>query len=159
MSQGDCFTPIARDAPGAVPGEHQLDAHRAVRYDGLHQARSVADHRDHLAARVADHAGEVVAMAFHGFGDDSVDVAELVVVAVDEIAVGVVHVGEQLPAVVRDAVDVWPDAACVARVERRSSSFEMLSSAPSLISAHSFSTSAANVSAPSSCTRILMRAL
>ena len=37
MSQGDCFTPIARDAPGTVPGEHQLDAHRAVRYDGLLQ--------------------------------------------------------------------------------------------------------------------------
>ena len=35
--------------------------------------------------------------------------------------------------VVRDAADVWPEAAAVASVERRSSSFEMLSSAPSLI--------------------------
>ena len=37
MTQGDCFTPIARDEPGAATGERLLDAHRAVRYDGLLQ--------------------------------------------------------------------------------------------------------------------------
>ena len=35
--------------------------------------------------------------------------------------------------VVREAVEVWPEAAWVASVASRSSSFEMLSSAPSLI--------------------------
>jgi signal transduction histidine kinase len=40
MSQGDCFTPVARDATGAnaaAAGSRALDAHRAVRYDGLLQ--------------------------------------------------------------------------------------------------------------------------
>jgi signal transduction histidine kinase len=33
----DCFTPVTRDAPGAAPGERVVEAHRAVRYDGLLQ--------------------------------------------------------------------------------------------------------------------------
>lgn len=58
MTQGDCYTPIARDAPGAPPGERLLDAHRAVRYDGLLQLidevqrrRSIADVARVVAAR------------------------------------------------------------------------------------------------------------
>jgi C4-dicarboxylate-specific signal transduction histidine kinase len=37
MTQGDCFTPLARAEPAAATGERLLDAHRAVRYDGLLQ--------------------------------------------------------------------------------------------------------------------------
>lgn len=37
MTEGDCFTPVARNEPGAATGERLLDAHRAVRYDGLLQ--------------------------------------------------------------------------------------------------------------------------
>ncbi len=58
MTQSDCFTPIARDAPGAPPGERLLDAHRAVRYDGLLQLidevqrrRSIEDVARVVAAR------------------------------------------------------------------------------------------------------------
>jgi hypothetical protein len=58
MSQGDCFTPITRDANGSANREHLLDAHRAVRYDGLLQLidevqrrRSIADVAKVVAAR------------------------------------------------------------------------------------------------------------
>lgn len=58
MKQNDCFTPIAREAPGAAPGERALDAHRAVRYDGLLQLidevqrrRSIEDVARVVAAR------------------------------------------------------------------------------------------------------------
>jgi signal transduction histidine kinase len=58
MTQGDCFTPMVRDAPGAAPGERALDAHRAVRYDGLLQLidevqrrRSIEDVARVVAAR------------------------------------------------------------------------------------------------------------
>ncbi|RFO97684.1 hypothetical protein DIC66_07455 [Rhodoferax lacus] len=58
MTQGDCFTPIAQEASGAAPGERLLDAHRAVRYDGLLQLidevqrrRSIEDVARIVAAR------------------------------------------------------------------------------------------------------------
>jgi C4-dicarboxylate-specific signal transduction histidine kinase len=58
MTQGDCFTPVAREAAGAPPGERLLDAHRAVRYDGLLQLidevqrrRSIEDVARVVAAR------------------------------------------------------------------------------------------------------------
>ena len=58
MSQGDCFTPIQRDTDSKAQREHLLDAHRAVRYDGLLQLidevqrrRSIADVAKVVAAR------------------------------------------------------------------------------------------------------------
>jgi C4-dicarboxylate-specific signal transduction histidine kinase len=62
MTQGDCLTPMVRDAPGAAPGAaagaRALDAHRAVRYDGLLQLidevqrrRSIEDVARVVAAR------------------------------------------------------------------------------------------------------------
>lgn len=58
MSGNDCYTPLAREAPGAAPGTRALDAHRAVRYDGLLQLieevqrrRSIEDVARVVAAR------------------------------------------------------------------------------------------------------------
>lgn len=58
MSQSDCFTPVARNEPGTATGERLLDAHRAVRYDGLLQLidevqrrRSIAEVARVVAAR------------------------------------------------------------------------------------------------------------
>lgn len=58
MEPQNCFTPALPEAPGAAPGARALDAHRAVRYDGLLQLidevqrrRSIADVAQVVAAR------------------------------------------------------------------------------------------------------------
>ena len=58
MSEGDCFTPIARKGPASGSPDPLLDAHRAVRYDGLLQLidevqrrRSIEDVARVVAAR------------------------------------------------------------------------------------------------------------
>jgi C4-dicarboxylate-specific signal transduction histidine kinase len=58
MTPADCFTPVLRDTAGAAPGAHAVDAHRAVRYDGLLQLidevqrrRSIEDVAQVVASR------------------------------------------------------------------------------------------------------------
>lgn len=56
MTRNDCYTPIAPALPGSAAGERLLDAHRAVRYDGLLQLIDEVQRR-----RTIDEVARVVA--------------------------------------------------------------------------------------------------